>query len=37
MKTKKNNKIKWDDKAIKNFEGFLKQMYGKYGKIKYDK
>ena len=28
------NKIKWDKKALKNFEGFLKQMYGEYGKIK---
>lgn len=27
--------IQWDEKALKNFEGFLKQMYGEYGKIKH--
>lgn len=31
------NKIKWDDKAIKNFEVYLQSMYGEHGKIKYDK
>ena len=40
MEKKENKKnildIKWDDKAIKNFEGFLKQMYGENGKIKID-
>lgn len=33
MKKDKLN-IEWDEKAVKNFEGFLKQMYGEYGKIK---
>lgn len=28
-----NNNIKWDEKAVKNFEGFLKQIYGEYGKV----
>lgn len=27
--------IKWDEKAIKSFEAFLKDMYGKNAKIKY--
>lgn len=35
MKKKETKKIQWDDKAIKNFEGFLKQMYGEHDKIKY--
>ena len=26
--------IKWDEKAIKSFEAFLKDMYGENGKIK---
>lgn len=33
---KKDNKIKWDKQAIKNFEGFLKEMFGEHGKIKVD-
>ena len=32
-KQKDKVNIQWDEKAIKNFEGFLKQMYGKHGKI----
>ena len=32
---KKNEKIKWDDKAIKNFENYLKNTGMLYGKIKY--
>lgn len=35
MKKKNIKKIQWDEKAVKNFEGFLKQMYGEYGKIKH--
>lgn len=31
-----NNNIKWDDKAIKNFEQFLQSMYGEYGNVKFD-
>ena len=34
--TTMNKKVKivqWDEKAVKNFEGFLKQMYGEYGKV----
>lgn len=35
MKKKDNiKKIKWDKNAIKNFEGFLKEMFGEHGKIK---
>lgn len=34
MNKKDAKKIKWDDKALKNFEGFLKQMYGEYCKVK---
>ena len=33
MKKKNVKKIQWDEKAVKNFEGFLKQMYGEYGKV----
>jgi len=36
MNKKETKKIQWDEKAVKNFEGFLKQMYGEYGKIKID-
>lgn len=32
-KQKDKVEIKWDEKAIKNFEGFLTQMYGEHGKI----
>ena len=39
MEKKENKKnildIKWDEKAIKSFEAFLKDMYGKNAKIKY--
>ena len=35
MNKKNVKKIQWDKKAVKNFEGFLKQMYGEYGKIKH--
>ena len=34
MKKKNIKKIQWDEKALKNFEGFLKQMYGEYGIVK---
>ena len=33
MKNKNVKKIQLDEKAVKNFEGFLKQMYDEYGKI----
>ena len=34
MNKKDIKKIQWDEKAVKNFEGFLKQMYGEYGNLK---
>lgn len=34
MKKKNVKKIQWDEKAVKNFEGFLKQMYGEYAIVK---
>lgn len=37
MNKKNVKKVQWDEKALKNFEGFLKQMYGEYGKIIYRK
>ena len=30
---KKVKIVQWDEKAVKNFEVFLKQMYGEHGKI----
>lgn len=35
MNKKKDIKIKWDEKAIKNFENYLKQAGMLFGKIKY--
>lgn len=31
------DKIKWNDKAVKNYEQFLKEMFGEHGKIKVKK
>lgn len=36
MEKKETKKIQWDEKAVNNFENYLKLMYGEYGKIKVD-
>ena len=36
MKNKNVKKIQWDEQGMKQFKGFLKQMFGEYGNVKFD-
>lgn len=34
---KQNKKIvQWDEQGMKQFKGFLRQMFGEYGNVKFD-
>lgn len=33
---KKTKKIQWDEQGMEQFKGFLRQMYGEHGNVKFD-